>query len=96
MELTKETIMMISSGPLGMMIVGYWIKASIKRVESIPGIMFKLDHIDAKLTEMNIELKYLREAKDMNKEKIIILEQSVKAQWKNLDDIQDKIKTMRQ
>lgn len=79
-------VAMVLSGPAGMAIMGYWVKSSLTRLESIPTLLLELEHLKHRQAEIRVKLDEFSKLR----EELIILRSEVKTQWQRIDDIKNK------
>lgn len=85
---TLQTLAPILSGPAAVVVVGYWVKSQLKKVDQISGLLVQMQHIRDTQIEIKADMKRLNE----NWENFLVLRSEVKSQWKQIDDIREKVK----
>lgn len=77
----------IIAAPVSVLVVGYWIKTQMRKVDQISTILIDLQYIKEKQVEIKIELNKFNQVRDEQ----ILLKSEVKTQWRRLDEIKERL-----
>ena len=76
-------MMALLSSPVGLMLVVWWLKGQLKKLEKINIILLEISYIKEKL----LEFKVNQERQEKTREEMIVAKSEMKTQWLRIDEI---------
>lgn len=97
MEISPETLAIITASPVGLMVVGQlltrYFTQKLNSIDDVPSIVMNIKYIKEAVTKLEVQFNLLNEKKEESARKLILTEEKVKAAHKRLDRLEESAKT---
>lgn len=96
MEISPEILALITSGPVGLYVVGQllsrYFSQKLNSIDDVPSLVMDLKYIKESVTKLEIQLTLLNEKKEESARRVVVLEEKTKAAHKRLDRLEENAK----